>query len=150
MADPRTNLPVGQWKISGTRVRLPRHKLEPPTFWILATDDATGDRVQAFVSIGKLSGDYSLEDCGIPGDVPWGRVLHLARIEPRKELARGGTIAVIEYLREPGGIKTRLALRINGSAPPINASRPRRTTERAGAAGAPAATRWAWSSRCSS
>lgn len=96
MADPRTSLPVGQWKRTRSRVRQTGPEM-PVEFSLFADDDATGDRVHASVVIGDLT-DYTLEDWGLPAALPIDRVWYLARIVPRTEKARGGTKAVVRFL----------------------------------------------------
>ncbi len=98
MADPRTHLPDGVWRVERTPVRPSTHWLIPPTFWLNAIDDTSGDRVSAFVALGEKSSDYTLEEWGLPATLPWDRVWHLAHVGPRAEKAKGGTKAIVGFL----------------------------------------------------
>jgi hypothetical protein len=97
VADPRTQLPVGDWQLHRTAVQPPDARVDVAWFWVFATDRVTGDRVGAYVTIGQ--GSHSHEDWGLPSDLPLERVWYLANLDERSGAkARGGTAAVVRCL----------------------------------------------------
>lgn len=95
----RADLPAGAWQILKGAVQPSEHPaLLPPTFWVVAEDSGTGDRVEAQLSIGEKSGEYTRDEWGLPADLAWERVWYLAHIKPRLARATGGTTAIIRFL----------------------------------------------------
>lgn len=86
-------LPEGTWCVGFKK------EARKSSFWMEATEAATGDLARLRVCCGDLSG-YERSDWSLPADIPLNRLWYLRHLEPRVQRARGGTKAILLKLTE--------------------------------------------------